>query len=230
MGGCQNDAPLSAPLSTRCRNLLRIQKGTIILTTTQICSFGGHLVLQLIVTGRVKQGTTKLTGTPCCSWCVLQEATKFGVTRIYLSIYLCMCVYIVHTYLYIHFTYIHTLPKGWFASAEVWRHRSQGQGSSTTPGMFHIRYQHYTWTWCMAPFGPSGTPKLLPCFGAKKCTDCQQNLLWAIWNPRVGYVTAAYTMPFPQGSSQKPWSHIPYPHIIQTRYMDYKPFQGPRNP
>ena len=34
MGGCQNYGPLLGPLNTRCRIILRTQKGTIILTTT----------------------------------------------------------------------------------------------------------------------------------------------------------------------------------------------------
>ena len=33
-GGCQNHGPLLGPLNTRCRIILRTQKGTIILTTT----------------------------------------------------------------------------------------------------------------------------------------------------------------------------------------------------
>ena len=36
MGGCQNYGPFSGPLNTRCRILLSIQKGTIVLTTTHI--------------------------------------------------------------------------------------------------------------------------------------------------------------------------------------------------
>ena len=36
MGGCQNYGPLSGPLNTRCRTILRTQKGTIILTTTHM--------------------------------------------------------------------------------------------------------------------------------------------------------------------------------------------------
>ena len=34
MGGCQNYGPLLGPLNTRCRIILRTQKGTIIWTTT----------------------------------------------------------------------------------------------------------------------------------------------------------------------------------------------------
>ena len=34
MGGCQNNGPLLGSLNTRCRTILRTQKGTIILTTT----------------------------------------------------------------------------------------------------------------------------------------------------------------------------------------------------
>ena len=36
MGGCQNYGPILSPLNTRCRIILRTQKGTIILTTTHI--------------------------------------------------------------------------------------------------------------------------------------------------------------------------------------------------
>ena len=40
MGGSQNYGPLFGPLCTRCRIVLKTQKGTIILTTT-------HMVLEL---------------------------------------------------------------------------------------------------------------------------------------------------------------------------------------
>ena len=36
MGACQNEGLLLGPLNTRCRSILRTQKGTIILTTTHI--------------------------------------------------------------------------------------------------------------------------------------------------------------------------------------------------
>ena len=36
VGGCQNYGALLGPLNTRCRTMLRIQKGTIILTTTHV--------------------------------------------------------------------------------------------------------------------------------------------------------------------------------------------------
>ena len=36
MGGCQNYGPLLGPLNTRCRIVLRTQKGTIILITTHM--------------------------------------------------------------------------------------------------------------------------------------------------------------------------------------------------
>ena len=36
MGGCQNQGPVLGPLNTRCRVILRTQRGTIILTTTHI--------------------------------------------------------------------------------------------------------------------------------------------------------------------------------------------------
>ena len=38
MGGCQNDGPLLGTLNIRCRIIVGIQKGAIILTTTHICS------------------------------------------------------------------------------------------------------------------------------------------------------------------------------------------------
>ena len=38
MGGCQNYGPLLGPLNTRCRTMIRNQKGTIILTTTHMVS------------------------------------------------------------------------------------------------------------------------------------------------------------------------------------------------
>ena len=37
-GGCQNYGPLLGPLNTSCRIILRIQKGTIMLTTTHVGS------------------------------------------------------------------------------------------------------------------------------------------------------------------------------------------------
>ena len=36
MGGCQNYGPLLGTLSSTCRNIIGIQTGTIILTTTQM--------------------------------------------------------------------------------------------------------------------------------------------------------------------------------------------------
>ena len=36
LGGCQNYGPLLGTLSIRCRTIIGIQKGTIILTTTQL--------------------------------------------------------------------------------------------------------------------------------------------------------------------------------------------------
>ena len=36
MGGCQNYDPFLGTLNNRCRNIIRTQKGTIILTTTHI--------------------------------------------------------------------------------------------------------------------------------------------------------------------------------------------------
>ena len=38
LGGCQNHGPAMDPLNTRCRILVRTQKGTIILTTTHFDS------------------------------------------------------------------------------------------------------------------------------------------------------------------------------------------------
>ena len=42
MEGCQNHGPLLGPLNTRCRVILRTQKGTIILTTTHMASSIGR--------------------------------------------------------------------------------------------------------------------------------------------------------------------------------------------
>ena len=36
MGGCQNYGPFLGTLNTRCRNIIRTQKGTLILTTTHM--------------------------------------------------------------------------------------------------------------------------------------------------------------------------------------------------
>ena len=36
MGGCQNDGPFLDALNIRCRTIIGIQKGTVILTTTPI--------------------------------------------------------------------------------------------------------------------------------------------------------------------------------------------------
>ena len=36
MGGCQNYDPFFGTLNIRCRNIIGIPKGTIILTTTQV--------------------------------------------------------------------------------------------------------------------------------------------------------------------------------------------------
>ena len=41
MGGCQNYGPLLGPLNTRCRIVVGTQKGTIVLTTSQMCIFEG---------------------------------------------------------------------------------------------------------------------------------------------------------------------------------------------
>ena len=38
MGGCQNHGPVLGTLNTRCRIIVGIQKGTIILTTTHAYS------------------------------------------------------------------------------------------------------------------------------------------------------------------------------------------------
>ena len=45
MGGCQNYGPLLGPLNTRCRSILRTQRGTIILTTPHIPLGGEYLDL-----------------------------------------------------------------------------------------------------------------------------------------------------------------------------------------
>ena len=39
MGGCQNYGPLLGPLNTRCRIILRTQKGTIILATIHMVCY-----------------------------------------------------------------------------------------------------------------------------------------------------------------------------------------------
>ena len=44
MGSCQNYGPLLGPLNTRCRSILRTQKGTIILTTIHI-----YMLVSLLV-------------------------------------------------------------------------------------------------------------------------------------------------------------------------------------
>ena len=46
MGGCQNYGPLLGPLNTRCRILLRTQKGTIILTTTHMVVAETYIMAQ----------------------------------------------------------------------------------------------------------------------------------------------------------------------------------------
>ena len=45
MGGCQNYGPFLGTLNNRCRNILRTQKGTIILTTTHIHK-GSHVSVE----------------------------------------------------------------------------------------------------------------------------------------------------------------------------------------
>ena len=37
LGGCQNYGPFLGTLNIRCRIIIRTQKGTLILTTTQLC-------------------------------------------------------------------------------------------------------------------------------------------------------------------------------------------------
>ena len=41
MGGCQNYGPFLGAKNIRCRIILRTQKGTIILTTTDPYTYGG---------------------------------------------------------------------------------------------------------------------------------------------------------------------------------------------
>ena len=55
MGGCQNYGPFLGTLNIRCRNIIGTQKGTIILTTTQI-----SLVSVFWVLSR--------SGTVSCGW------------------------------------------------------------------------------------------------------------------------------------------------------------------
>ena len=39
MGGCQNYGPFLGTLNIRCRIIIGIQKGTVILTTTHMCVY-----------------------------------------------------------------------------------------------------------------------------------------------------------------------------------------------
>ena len=57
IGGCQNDEPVLGTLNIRCRIILGLQKGTIVLTTTQMtiiwnmtCKLGGGGVVMYIGT------------------------------------------------------------------------------------------------------------------------------------------------------------------------------------
>ena len=43
MGGCQNYGPFFGTLKNRCRIIIRIPKGTIILTTTHMGSRKGNI-------------------------------------------------------------------------------------------------------------------------------------------------------------------------------------------
>ena len=49
MGGCQNDGPFLGTLNIRCRITIGIQKGTIILTTTQM-----YLIDRISIKGQGK--------------------------------------------------------------------------------------------------------------------------------------------------------------------------------
>ena len=49
MGGCQNYGILLGPLNTRCLILLRIQKGTIILTTTHIPQADLNIMIFVVI-------------------------------------------------------------------------------------------------------------------------------------------------------------------------------------
>ena len=59
MGGCQNCGPLMGLLNTRCRIILRTQKGTIILTTTHICIVCIHYTVE-----RTKPPSSTLASPP----------------------------------------------------------------------------------------------------------------------------------------------------------------------
>ena len=60
MGGCQNYGPRLGPLNTRCRIILRNQKGTMILTTTHMS------VLEVVPLGLAASWGSFLEG-PCSS-------------------------------------------------------------------------------------------------------------------------------------------------------------------
>ena len=71
MGGCQNYGPLLGPLNTRCRIILRIQKGTRISTSSHIRSFdhGSHQgPHDLGVHINRPWDGIKLWNLPCRSW------------------------------------------------------------------------------------------------------------------------------------------------------------------
>ena len=50
MGGCQNYGPFLGTLNIRCRIIVGVRKGTIILTTTHM-SYSQHLLQNLMDTG-----------------------------------------------------------------------------------------------------------------------------------------------------------------------------------
>ena len=65
MGCCQNSGPLLSLFNTRCRIILRTQRGTIILTTTHIlvsailCSWGNEVSAFTAVADEIYRGSYK---------------------------------------------------------------------------------------------------------------------------------------------------------------------------
>ena len=56
MGGCQNYGPFLGTLNNRCRIIIRTQKGTLILTTTHIVTYGMSILatkVNLVSYGKV---------------------------------------------------------------------------------------------------------------------------------------------------------------------------------
>ena len=84
MGSCQNYGPCLGTLNTRCRTIVRTQKGTLILTTTHM----GMLRID-----------------------ICKHTQSHAYVCIYISIIICdMCIYIyIYIYIYTYIqTFIHT--------------------------------------------------------------------------------------------------------------------------